>query len=362
MTVQPKTLTETDDLITYAKEGMGYIVLNRPQALNALTLDMIRSIAQTLRQWNDDQDIHSIVFKGEGGRAFCAGGDIKATYKSGYEIRNNPDHVNVFAQEYFREEYDLNLQTYKYPKPIITMMNGITMGGGYGLAGPSPFRVIDETSKFAMPEVGIGLFPDVGAVYKLSRMPDYLGYYLALTGSIINPADMMITNIATHHITPSDLHKIFEVLQNLSHADMPSDQVKVFIEDTLNKVSVPPADSSHLEQKRSWIKECFAHETLEDILAALENSEFPEAKETADLIKTKSPTSLRVTHEYLKRYQTKDFEEILQRDYILSQHFMRGYDFYEGVRAQVIDKDRNPKWQPEKLSDVPSSAVSHFFE
>ena len=344
--------------------NVGILSLNKPSSLNALNLEMIQIIRQALVDWEEREDIKCIVLKGEGDRAFCAGGDIKATALAKQVEEATGQIKNEFAAHYFKEEYDLDLQLYKYPKPLVCMMKGITMGGGYGIAAPCDYRIAEENSIFAMPEVGIGLYPDVGAIYFLSRLANNVGTFLALTGTIINVADMLSCNFANHVVSRESMDLLVERLSNeLSDVDG-SDAINERIGSIIKNYELAIEDlklQSAIDDHIEIINECFGSDTVQKIINDLECSGNDWAVDQAQIIRTKSPHSLILTHEYLKCYAKRSYEEVLAKDYEVSMYCMGYPDFYEGVRAQVIDKDKNPKWSPVQLDDVNIDSIADIF-
>ena len=336
--------------ILFARRGpLGLITLNRPEALNAVTLSMIRSLAARFDRWEKDARLRAIVIRGAGGRAFSAGGDIKALYES----RAKGDRA--LAATYYSEEYPQNRRVFRYPKPYIALIDGIAMGGGVGLSVHGSHRVATERTLFAMPETGIGLFPDVGGSYFLPRLPGEIGMYLGLTGARLKAADCLYTGIATHYVPSARLE---ELVGALADADWREGRVAASaVLDRFAEDAGPPP----LATQRAAIDRCFKAASVEAILAALgrEGSEW--AAGVAATIATKSPTSLRLTYRQLRLGKSLDFEAAMAMEYRLCQYCMDGHDFYEGVRAAVIDKDNKPKWQPASLADVSDADIERAF-
>lgn len=326
------------DLLIDRRGGVIYATLNRPEALNALNFPIIRGIATLLDEAEHDPSVIAICFRGAGDRAFCAGGDIKAAREGGLAWKRGELPLEA-TLEFFDEEYALNRRLFHYAKPLIALMDGITMGGGVGVAGPCRYKIATEKTRWAMPEVTIGFFPDVGAGYYLTRAPGKIGTYLGLTGgSVTNAADLMTCGFATHVVGSANIEKM---LINFNVAQNEHD-----IAGILQSNHTPP-NMGQIDQ--SWTDTYFAHETIEQIFAALEQGD-EAAKQTAALMKTKSPTSLEVTLRHLQLSKNEGFDQVSHRDLKLATQFLRGDDLYEGIRAAVVDKDRNPKWQ--KLASV----------
>lgn len=342
-------MSDQNHLIIEHRGSIGLITLNRPEALNALSLGMIRGIREVLAQWRDQDDIHMIVFQGAGDRAFCAGGDVKKVYEAGIGITDT-DHKATLAKVYFAEEYRMNREMHHYPKPLIAFMNGITMGGGFGVAGACAIRVASEKTIFAMPEVGIGLFPDVGSMYTLTRCPRRTGFWLALTGETIRAADMLPMGIATHYIPSDRFATCLEQMVELGDASI-LDQFS----DTPD-----PADAKIFPHEME-IDEWFGSDKAETILGNLDRAGTPLAEYTARIMRTRSPTSLKLTLAYLLKMQGADFNAVTAMDYRLAIRCMLGDEFYEGIRAALIDKDKSPKWNPPTLAGVNNDVIENYF-
>lgn len=337
------------NLIVEHRGPVGLITLNRPEALNALTLGMIRGIRAVLAQWRDQEDIRMIVIRGAGDRAFCAGGDVKKVYEAGAHIAD-PVLKTALAKVYFADEYRMNRELFHYPKPLIAFMNGITMGGGFGVAGPCRYRVASEKTVFAMPEVGIGFFPDVGSLYSLLHCPRRTGYWLALTGDTIRAADMLPLGLATHYIPEDQFSPCLEQMVEMGDMEL------------LDQFSVSPdLAAARIFPAEMDIDKWFDNSAVESILDNLDQSQSVLAMETARVIRTRSPTSLKLTLAYLLRMQGASFDAVTAMDYRLAIRCMQGHEFYEGIRAALVDKDRNPKWFPEKLGDVDNGVIENYF-
>lgn len=333
-----------DEVLFEHSGRAGIITLNRPKALNALTLGMVDAMDAQLRQWRSDPAVELVIVRGAGERAFCAGGDIRALYDSGKA--GTPYVIDFYARE-----YRLDTLIKRYPKPCIALINGIVMGGGVGVSVHGSVRVCGEGTMFAMPETGIGLFPDVGGTFFLPRCPGETGMYLALTGARLDFTDSNYAGIATH-VVPVAQHEA--LMAALSDATKPVERV-------LSQFAVSPQNRSRIEGLQGAIDRHFACSSVEDIIASLsaDNSLF--AEQTLKSLATKSPTSLKVTFRQIREGATRDFEDCMQLEFRLTNRFMRGHDFYEGVRAVIIDKDNAPAWQPATLEEVSASDVSGYF-
>ncbi len=321
----------------------GVITLNRPKALNALTLGMVRDMREALEAWADDPQIGCIIVEGAGEKAFCAGGDIRRLVEAGRAGR--PEEALAF----WREEYELNALIADYPKPYIALIDGICMGGGVGISLHGSHRVAGERYLFAMPEVGIGFFPDVGASYALPRLPGRTGLYLALTGARLKCADALVLGLATHAVASEDFDAIREKLQAGESPD-------VVLAAHARDPGVAPIDA-----KRAMIDRIFDEGSVAEIVADLEFEGSEAASQIAKTIRSKSPTSLRIAFEQMRRGTEFDFREAMRMEFRIVSRILDGKDFYEGVRAVLIDKDNNPQWDPAKLADVSDAAVAAYF-
>lgn len=350
----------TDDVICEARGGIGMITLNRPKALNALTLDMIRVMERQLRDWAGNDAVRAVVIRGAGDRAFCAGGDIRAMFEDGKAMREGRGegrHLRAF----FREEYRLNRLIKIFPKPYIALIDGIVMGGGVGVSIHGTHRVTTEKTLFAMPEVGIGLFPDVGSTFFLPRLPGYTGRYIGLTGARVQAGDLHYLTVGTGHVPSRSLDALVE---DLAGADWTGTDERNALADKLiagHKVSLPPPS---LAQHRDLIDLAFRHARVEEIMAELADfaangSAF--AADTAATMATMSPTSLKLTLAQLHRGASLTFDEAMRLEYRMTRAVMNGHDVYEGIRAAVIDKDRSPAWNPTTLSAVDDAAIERHF-
>ncbi|MDE1147917.1 MAG: enoyl-CoA hydratase/isomerase family protein [Azospirillaceae bacterium] len=351
---------ETAPVICGLRGGIGHILLNRPKALNALNLDMIRILDPQLAAWARDPAVKAVVIRGAGDRAFCAGGDVRAVWDSGKAWQAGEGDGAV-ARNFFAEEYRLNRRIKRFPKPYIALLDGITMGGGVGLSVHGSHRVTTEKTLLAMPETGIGLFPDVGGGYFLPRLAGELGTYLALTGARLGAADAAYTGIGTHHV-PSD--RLDALVVELADADY-GRGAGATVDAILARHAAFPGEAP-LATHRPSIDRSFAADTVEGIVACLgdEGMGFDDAwaKETLDTLARMSPTSLKVALSQLRRGVAMEVEDVLAMEYRMTQAVLAGHDFYEGIRAQLVDKDRQPKWRPATLADVSESEVERHFQ
>jgi enoyl-CoA hydratase len=334
------------DILIEKRGRLGLMTLDRPQALNALTLAMVREMRSALERFASDNEIASIAIRGAGGRAFCAGGDIQTIYEQ--EQAGRPEDSLVF----WAEEYDLNRRIKRYPKPYLALIDGIVMGGGVGVSIHGSHRVAGDGYRFAMPEAGIGFFPDVGATYALPRLPWNSGFWLGLTGAPIGRGTACGLGLATHSVASSRFEALIEAL---AAGEAPSS--------VLAREAVPPGEGPELAEA-GLIARCFAGETVEAIFAALDEngskgSAF--AAHAAAALRQKSPTSLKVTLAALRRGRGLEFEEAMRLEYRICSRIIKGHDLYEGIRAQIIDKDRNPRWSPASPDLVSTEAVEAHF-
>jgi enoyl-CoA hydratase len=348
-------MPETDDILFGREGGVATVMLNRPQALNAFTLGMYRQLDPMLRAWAEDPSVHAVLIEGAGERAFCAGGDVRAVYEAGKGISGDPDFTSVF----FAEEYRIIRRIHHYPKPYVALIDGITMGGGAGVSVNGAYRFATERTMFAMPETGIGLFPDVGATRFLNLCPGQIGRYLGLTGARLGPADALYCGFATHFV-PRD--RVPGLIAGLAEIAWQPGGERAQIEAVLDHFKSDPGPPP-LAARRAAIDCCFAGDTVEAILDRLqsETGDSDWAGETRALLLTKSPTSLRITLRQLVLGRGCDLEAALRLEYRMTQHVMAAHDFYEGVRAALVDKDQTPRWQPASLAEIADAAAEAYF-
>jgi enoyl-CoA hydratase len=339
-----------NELIVERKGYAGIIRLNRPRALNSVNLTMVHHMKEALAKFADDPAIASVIVAGEGGRAFCAGGDIRIIHDLGRA--NDPD-----VSRFWREEFPLNYTIAHYPKPYIALMDGIVMGGGVGLSAHGAFRVVTETTRLAMPETGIGYFPDVGISWLLPKAPGEIGTWMGLTGQDINAADAILAGLADVHI-PSG--KLAELVDGISHVGPGDAQVE--IQDVLSRFATQ-ATPGVLDKAPPIIDVAFRYDTVEEIAADLASRADDFAQATLQTLQKRSPTSLKITLRLLRLARdSSGLIECLEREFAAGLEVLKGHDFYEGVRAAIIDKDRNPQWQPAKLRDVTNEDIARYFE
>lgn len=340
----------TEDVIFSKRNQLGLITLNRPQALNALTLDMIKAIQKQLLSWQDDSEVAAVLVLASPGKAFCAGGDIRWLYDAGRN--DNPEQM-----DFFEHEYRLNHFIHHYPKPYISFMDGMTMGGGVGISMHGSHPVASERFVFAMPETGIGFFPDIGASFLLSRCPGALGMYLGLTGQRLGAEEALNAGLCKYLI---DSEQIPVVVDELATLDL-SQQGQSQIDACLKSFASHERERLHYPHQQE-VDRCFSKKDLSEVMMALEQSEDPWARQMHENLLSKSPLSLRVTFEQIHRAKYLSLDACLKMDFVLVEHFMKDHDFYEGVRALLVDKDKSPQWRPKTLAEVSSSRVAEYFE
>jgi len=331
-----------NDVLFERRGALGLITLNRPKALNALTRDMCVAMKAQLTEWGRDDGIKTVAIRGTGERAFCAGGDIRTLYDAGKA--GAPEALN-----FYRDEYRLNAAIKHFPKPYVALLHGIVMGGGVGVSVHGSHRVANETVMFAMPETGIGLFPDVGGSYFLPRCPGELGMYLALTGVRLNTADTFYAAATTHFVPARDTEALLAALEGGNEPDM---ALRSFSE---------AAGEAQLASVREAIDRTFAEDSLDSVLAALEADGGEWAVKTLSTLRSKSPTSLKITFRQMREGARLSFDDCMRMEFRMVSRVMAGHDFYEGVRAAIIDKDNAPRWKPGALPDVSNAEVDRYF-
>ncbi len=332
--------------IQFEKRGRaGFVTLNRPKALNALTLGMVRALHPRLIEWAADPDVAHVVIQAAGEKAFCAGGDVRQLYDWGRA-------GDPLALGFYAEEYRLNTYIKRYPKPYVALIDGIVMGGGVGVSVHGSHRIAGGRTMFAMPETGIGLFPDVGGTYFLPRLPGRIGTWLALTGARLGQVDTAMSGIATHAVTSGRFEDLAEQLSKTN--DLAA---------TLDSFSEPAGDAT-IPALRGVIDRCFSGSTVEEILSRLD-SETGEgadwAAKAAATIRRKSPTSLKIALRQMQVGATADFEDCMRTEFRIVNRVLKGHEFFEGVRAVIVDKDNAPKWEPDSLSGVSDADIDAFF-
>lgn len=340
-------LVQNGDVIVRELGALRRITLNRPQALNALTLDMAVTMTALMREWATDPAVGAVLIDGAGERAFCAGGDIRALY----DAAKSGDRL---PEQFWATEYKLDVLIARYLKPVIAVMDGLVMGGGVGLSAHAALRIVTDRSAVAMPEVGIGFFPDVGASFPLARAPGCAGAFLALTGKRAGAADAIYCGLADIHVPAPKLAEIPILLADCRTGDDVSAR--------LGGLSTYAA-AGYLPAAKPWIDRCFSADRIEDIVDRLQGSGEESAHAALDAMRKASPTSLKITLRNLRRAASfKRVEECFRQDYRVALACIAEHDFIEGIRAAIVDKDRKPAWRPDKLEAVTPEIVERHFK
>ena len=340
-------LVQDGDVVVRELGALRRITLNRPKALNAITLDMAVALTALMRSWADDPAVGAVLLDGAGERAFCAGGDIRALYDAAKSGAGLPE-------QFWATEYKLNVLIARYPKPVIAIMDGLVMGGGVGLSAHAAHCILTDRSAVAMPEVGIGFFPDVGVSFLLTRAHWELGTYVALTGHRLSAQDAAVCGLGNSHIPSSRLNEVPAVLADCRKREQ--------VWAALGTLETPPAPGKLLKA-RDWIAHCFSGDTMEDIVKILSACNADGAREALDIMRQASPTSLKITLRNLREAASfKRVEECFRQDYRIALACIAGHDFIEGIRAAIVDKDRNPAWRPDKLEAVTPDIVERHFK
>ena len=339
----------TDDVIITQEGHFGIITLNRPQALHALTLPMIRVIQYQLDKWSGARSIHAVIIQSSGGKAFCAGGDVRWLYEAGR--RQDPEQL-----QFFKEEYQLNKTIYHYSKPYIALMDGITMGGGVGISLHGSHAVAGPSFVFAMPETSIGFFPDIGSSYLLNRCPGFLGLYLGLTGNRLNADESHAAGLVGYRVQAHQFSQITKALIDCDLSEDAFERVSACIEPFLL-----PANFDCLKALQINVDQSFCHGNVNAIIESLEEEKNLWAGEVLKELRLKTPLSIFVAFSQIKKAVGLDFDGCIQLDFQLVQHFIRDHDFYEGVRALLVDKDKTPHWNPADFHQVSKSRVDEYF-
>ncbi len=340
-------MNDESEVLFEVRGSTAIITLNRPKALNALNLAMVRAMQPQMMAWAVDDAVSTVVIRGAGDRAFCAGGDVRSVRDLG--LAGDPGFV-----EFFGAEYQLNTLVKRFPKPFVALVDGIVMGGGVGLSVHGSHRAVAERALFAMPETAIGLFPDVGGTWFLPRLPGEVGTWAALTGARLGQADIVWTGIGTHAVPAASFDRLIDLLADGAAPDL-----------AINAVTASPAANATLPGLRPVIDRCFSADSVAEIVARLdaETGEQAEwAKAQADTIRTKSPTSLAIALHQMRLGPTLSFEDCMRTEYRIVNRIFTGRDFYEGVRAVLVDKDNAPRWQPATIADLDPADIERYFE
>ncbi len=345
----------SDTVETRIANGTGIITLNRPKALNSLSLDMVRALTDALLAWRDEPAVAAVLIRSSSEKALCAGGDIRFFHQVG---QLPPQGGSALLEDFFTEEYALNHLIHFYPKPYIALMDGVVMGGGMGISQGGPdcaLRIVTERMKMAMPEVNIGMFPDVGGSHFLSHAPGRLGWYLGLTGATIGAADALYVGLADVFVPSAQLPALDALLASTPGADVPA-AIRTFAAPFAGQVS-----SSELEAQRALIDRCFGAASVADTMAALERETDPFAHKALGAMRQRSPLMMCVTAELLVRGASLGVADCLRLERALVRRTFEHGEILEGVRALVIDKDNAPQWNPPALAQVTPGMVADFF-
>ncbi|MET0699268.1 MAG: enoyl-CoA hydratase/isomerase family protein [Mycobacterium sp.] len=333
---------DSDEILTRVDGGVGIVTLNRPKAINSLTQTMVDGLVQTLTAWEHDDDVRAVLLDGAGERGLCAGGDVVAIYHSARDDGSE-------ARKFWFDEYRLNAQIGDFAKPYIALMDGIVMGGGVGVSAHGSVRVVTDTTKMAMPEVGIGFIPDVGGTQLLAQAPGALGLHVALTGVPISGADAILLGFADHYVPHEDLAAF---AQSIIDHD---------VDTALGTYAIEPPPSK-LAAQQDWIDDCYAGETVSDIVAALRGHDGAPAQDAAEVIMGRSPIALAVTLASIRRAGAMtSLKDVLVQEFRVSCASLRSHDLVEGIRALLIDKDKNPQWSPPSSAAVSQSDIDAYF-
>jgi enoyl-CoA hydratase len=355
MGARPEPVGGTDEIAFFRRGAVGEVELTRPKALNALTIQMIEAYDPQLRAWAADDGVRAVLIRGAGDKAFCAGGDVRAVWDDGKALQRG-EGDGALTRRFFWAEYSLNRLIHQYPKPYVAWIDGITMGGGLGLSMHGSHRIAGDRTLAAMPETAIGFFPDVGATWLLPRLPGAIGVYLALTGARLQAADAVDTGLATHYV-PSDAQA--DLAQAIADADLSGD-ARGAIDRVLDGLAGDPGPAP-LTERRAEIDRCFGQPSLEAVLRALEAEGSAWADETLETLSKRSPSSMKLAFAALQRGRHLDFDSCMTMEYRLSQACMAGHDFYEGIRAVLVDKDHAPQWQPAQVDAVDDETIERAF-
>lgn len=337
----------TDEIVFAVQNGVATILLNRPQALNALTHAMCVPLERYLRDWAKDPAVKAVIIKAAGDKAFCAGGDIR-------KLADRSPEGGDYRRKFWHDEYRCNTLIGEYPKPFIALIDGIFMGGGVGLSVHGSHRIVSEHALFAMPETGIGLFPDVGGTYFLPRCPGEIGMYLGLTGARLKGADVLTAGAATHFVPREKM----AALEAALIAAAPTDRAAV--DAVVTKFAADPGPSP-LADMRPQIDRLFGGASVPAIIKALEADGSDFARQQLKFLAGKSPTSLKLTFAQLRRGRNLSLRDCMRLEWRMCNHVAGGHDFYEGVRAVIIDKDHHPHWQPATLDTVADAEIEKYF-
>lgn len=361
-------LVTTEERPTRSGHVIGIATLNNPKMLNGLSLEMVRELAARLDRWEEDERVVAVVLKGAGEKAFCAGGDLHALYRSMKAPDRSPRDVlgNVYARDFFAEEYRLDYRIHTYSKPIVCWGHGIVMGGGIGLMAGASHRVVTERSRLAMPEISIGLYPDVGGSFLLGRVPLRGGRFLALTGAPLNAADAIFSGLADHVIAEAARPSVFDELTALSWSRDRAENVPL-VTRCLRRFARRDGEPGPFQSNLERIADACAHRTLEECASAITELrdvaiDQPWLSKATETLASGAPGSLRIAWELQERTRLLSLADVFRLEYVVSLRCAAHGDFSEGIRALLIDKDHAPKWSPSTLDEASRAWAAPFFE
>ena len=337
-----------DDIRFEVRGRIGHILLNRPKALNALTLEMCQHLLPTLQAWEKDNKVKAVVIRGAGDKAFCVGGDVIRLYEDGRA-------GGLYPRDFYRTEYRCNTFIKRFTKPYVSLIDGIVMGGGVGVSVHGSYRVATDRTVFAMPETGIGLFPDVGGTWFLPRLEGAIGMYLGLTGRRLKGAECVALGLAEAFVSSNSL----DALEIKLAAEASEDAAQIA---SIVETFADSAAGVAISAERPAIDKHFSHESVEDILASLDADGGEWAQAQAKTLRQKSPLSVKVSFRQIREGASLDFEDCMRLEWRLANRFASDHDFYEGVRALLVDKDMKPQWKPATLEEVDAARVGAYFE
>lgn len=346
---------ETSTVLFEINNGIGWVTLNRPKVLNSLNLEMVKLIQECLEKWRNNPDVAMVCVLGAGEKGLCAGGDIRDLYD--HRSTNMAEH----ALSFFTTEYLMDYTLWNFPKPVLIYMDGVVMGGGVGLSVGASHRIVTEKTKWAMPEMNIGFFPDVGSSYFLNRLPETIGRYLALTSAIVKAEDVLYLGCADYYVEEKDWE---ELKLALCEKQWTGNNVAYELDKLIAKFAKTTYKVSSFKEDKGKIDQHFSFNTVEEIIHSLDQSSV-EADDWEDKIRkdllAKSPTSLKVALKQQQEGKQRSYADCLKMELNLAMNFMKHDDFYEGVRSMLVDKDKSPKWTPASLEGVTEATVSSFF-
>lgn len=349
---------DTPVLVT-KRNNIGWITLNRPNVINSLNVEMVKQIYEIMKTWENDCEVKLVVMEGAGEKGFCAGGDMRRFYDLKHE--ETEEVLQKEASNFFSIEYQLDELIHRYKKPVVAYIDGVVMGGGVGLSIGASHRIVTERTKWGMPEMNIGFYPDVGASYFLNQLPGYIGRYLALTSEIIDGKEAVAIGVADYLIASKNWNHLKEKLNQIKWASLKTDEINNLLDQEVSRNEKTQDSQSLLFDIKEKIDKNFSYNTIEKIKESLMTFQEDEwANNVLKKLRSYSPISLKVTLEQLKKGKHQTLSECLTMEYNVSMSFMREANFYEGVRAVLVDKDK-PKWDPETLEKVQDQYVESFF-